>query len=94
MVDSRRERRRVRYSGRVQGVGFRYTAVRLARSFAVVGYVVNLADGRVELVADGYPAIVERFLAAVSQRLAENIERVEVALVPREEPFRTFSIHY
>ena len=51
-----RERRRVVFSGRVQGVGFRFTCQSLARGFDVAGYVRNLADGRVELVAEGEPS--------------------------------------
>jgi acylphosphatase len=46
-------RRHLFYSGRVQGVGFRYTAQRIARSFAVTGWVRNLPDGRVELIVEG-----------------------------------------
>ena len=49
----------------MQGVGFRYTAVRLARRFAVGGWVRNLDDGRVELVAEGEPAVVQSFLQAI-----------------------------
>ena len=41
------------YTGRVQGVGFRYTAARAANRYAVAGYVMNLADGRVQMVAEG-----------------------------------------
>ena len=48
-----RVRRRVYFSGRVQGVGFRFTCQSLARGFEVAGYVRNLPDGRVELVAEG-----------------------------------------
>lgn len=47
------ERREVRYRGRVQGVGFRYTARSIAQSYAVTGYVKNVADGSVELVVEG-----------------------------------------
>lgn len=43
----------VYYSGRVQGVGFRYTARNVARGYEVTGLVRNLLDGRVELVAEG-----------------------------------------
>ena len=47
------ERRQVRYSGHVQGVGFRYTAVSISRRHTVTGFVQNLSDGSVVLVAEG-----------------------------------------
>ncbi len=52
------ERRRVFYSGRVQGVGFRFISQGLARDFQVSGSVRNLADGRVELLAQGNTEVV------------------------------------
>jgi acylphosphatase len=70
--------KRVTYSGRVQGVGFRYTAQRLAGGFQVAGYVRNLPDGDVELVAQGPPAEVDAFLAAVARQMADGIERTTV----------------
>ena len=48
--------KRVLFQGHVQGVGFRYATHGLAQRFAVAGYVRNLADGRVELVAEGLEA--------------------------------------
>jgi len=68
------ERRVVHYRGRVQGVGFRYTTRRIAEGFEVAGYVKNLPDGRVELVAEGEPAEVERFLGEVETRMAGYIK--------------------
>ena len=56
---------RVFYEGRVQGVGFRWTARNLAKEFDVTGTVRNLPDGRVELVATGEPAEVTTFLDAM-----------------------------
>jgi len=67
--------RRVFYSGNVQGVGFRYTATHLARGFAVAGTVRNLADGRVELVAEGEAAEVDRFLDAVRRQMTGYVDR-------------------
>ena len=51
----------VHYSGRVQGVGFRYTAKQVAAGYEIVGTVRNLSDGRVELVAEGAHDELEAF---------------------------------
>jgi acylphosphatase len=65
--------KRVHYSGRVQGVGFRYTVRNLAKGFPVTGFVRNLNDGRVELVVEGQSSDIEAFLQAITQRMAEYI---------------------
>jgi acylphosphatase len=78
----------VYYAGDVQGVGFRATAARLARRHpAVRGWVRNLPDGRVELLADGPAEAVEAFLADVRDRMAGHIETEEaVEREPGELP--------
>jgi acylphosphatase len=70
--------KRVLYEGRVQGVGFRFTAVELATGYAVAGWVRNLPMGDVELVAEGAADQVDGFLAAVAERMAGNIVRTTV----------------
>jgi acylphosphatase len=70
-------RETVHFSGHVQGVGFRYAALQVAREFEVAGYVANLADGRVEVVAEGMPAEVGRFIAGVEERMHGYIRRTE-----------------
>lgn len=70
--------KRVHYRGRVQGVGFRATAAGLAAGHPVSGFVRNLPDGRVELVAEGTPAAVDEFLAAVAGHMADNITDADV----------------
>jgi acylphosphatase len=65
--------KRVQYRGRVQGVGFRYTAQQLAEGFDVAGFVRNLPNGDVELVAEGSAEEVDRFLEAIDRRMADYI---------------------
>lgn len=86
------ERRRVFYSGRVQGVGFRYTAQSTARSFPVTGWVRNLADGRVELVAEGEKAEIDCFLGRIAESLGSNIRHVEQFSEKATGEFRGFEI--
>ena len=70
--------KRVLYSGRVQGVGFRYTAQTLAADYPVAGYVRNLPSGEVELIAEGEDRVVEAYLAAVAQHMAGYIGNTTV----------------
>ncbi|MER3415167.1 MAG: acylphosphatase [Gemmataceae bacterium] len=85
--------KKVFYSGRVQGVGFRYTAQRLARGYPIAGYVRNLPDGRVELVAEGEKDEVGAFLAAIRAHMARYIESEEVADIAAEG-WQDFRIRY
>jgi acylphosphatase len=70
--------KRVCYMGRVQGVGFRYTAQALAAEHAVAGTVRNLDNGDVELVAEGEQEQVTAFLRAVAERMGLYIQRTTV----------------
>lgn len=70
--------RRILYSGRVQGVGFRWSVREIAAGYEVTGGVRNLPDGRVELLASGEEAEVAAFLAAVKEsHLGPGIRGVE-----------------
>ena len=83
---------RVCYSGDVQGVGFRWRAVDAASGFQVTGYVRNLPDGRVELVAEGVQLELERLLAAVRARMRGLVEREEASWLSWTGEFRGFSV--
>lgn len=87
-------RRTVLYRGRVQGVGFRWTAVQLARGFQIGGHVRNLADGRVELVAEGESAEVAAFCDALRQRMAGYIHAADASDGPATERFRGFDVAF
>jgi acylphosphatase len=81
------------YSGRVQGVGFRYTAKTVAAGFEIAGTVRNLADGRVELIAEGARGELEAFRDAIrGAGLAGFIRDERVDWADAKNEFRNFEI--
>lgn len=79
----------VRYEGRVQGVGFRYTAASLASRVPVSGYVQNLPDGSVRLIAEGARADLDGLLGEIQDsHLGGGIRR---AMVSWSDPTGSFS---
>ncbi len=84
--------RRTLYSGRVQGVGFRWTVEKLARGFPVTGFVRNLSDGPVELVASRTAETLDSLHAAISKHFAANITSVESESVDNQENWKDFRI--
>ena len=84
------EQRVVCFSGRVQGVGFRYTANRIAQGYEVTGYVRNLPDGRVELLAEGSCEQVESFLQDVTDRMRDYISSQTQQSGPPTGGYRSF----
>ena len=70
-------RRHVFYSGRVQGVGFRYTAQRIAQGFVGTGWVRNLPDERVEMMVEGSADEAQAFLNRLAESMADNIQSVQ-----------------
>lgn len=88
------QRREVYYRGTVQGVGFRYTARRIASHYQVTGYVKNLADGRVLIVVEGQPAEVAGFLAAVAETMGPCIRGTEEKTLPATGEFQKFEIRF
>ena len=88
-----RVRLQIFYSGRVQGVGFRYTVKSLVRGFEVTGAVRNLPDGRVELVAEGERDELAAFQAAIRDSgLGGLIADEESCWSAAQHEFRGFEI--
>ncbi len=88
-------RAHVFYSGQVQGVGFRVTAEETAHRFDVVGWVKNLRDRRVELVAEAEEQTLERFLTTIRTGPMKNfIKQVEVSWGEASGTFKEFEIRY
>lgn len=80
------------FSGRVQGVGFRWTCQSIARRHPVTGTVKNLSDGTVELFADGDVRDVRSFLAEIQNAMSGNIENVDLTPVRQDVEFSGFRI--
>ena len=88
------ERRQVYYSGRVQGVGFRYTTQGIARRFPVTGFVQNLPDGRVRLVVEGESADLDSMVGEIEQRMDGFINQTHVDRRQASGSFSSFDIRY
>jgi acylphosphatase len=70
-------RTEVEYRGTVQGVGFRATAVHLARDLPIHGFVQNRPDGTVRLIAEGDETDVQTLLQRIGERMWHRIESTD-----------------
>ena len=82
------------FSGHVQGVGFRFRTREVARRHGIVGFVRNLPDGRVEVVAEGEPAALQAFLADLSASFAGHITDSEKNVAAATGKWSSFEIQY
>ena len=87
-------RRTSHFGGHVQGVGFRYTAADVARGFDVRGYVRNLPDGRVELVAEGDEAEIAKLIARIGEKMEGFIRNRKDSDAPATGEFKDFSVRH
>ncbi|MBU0678542.1 MAG: acylphosphatase [Verrucomicrobia bacterium] len=98
MKEDRKDAKRratVRYTGRVQGVGFRFTARRVASRFDIAGYVKNEANGAVSLVAEGFESEVRGFLNAIrSSGVGGYVADEEIAWGPSLDEFGSFDVQF
>ena len=87
------KRAHILYSGRVQGIGFRYTAQDIAMSLGLTGWVKNLMDGRVEIVAEGKEEDLKEFLDKISKGpLGRYIANVDLRWEKPAKEFDSFEI--
>ncbi len=84
----------VYYSGRVQGVGFRFSAQALAADLGLLGWVKNLADGGVELVAEGKEGDINKLLEKLDGEFSSYIRERKVNWMPANDEFTSFEIRF
>jgi acylphosphatase len=80
------------YSGKVQGVGFRFTAREVADELSVLGWVKNLKDGRVEILAEAEAGTLKDFLEKINQCFSRYIQHVDVQWSAAAGEFTDFAI--
>lgn len=86
--------RKVLFTGRVQGVGFRMTACEVARRYDVTGHVRNLPDGSVEMVAEGEPETLDAFVAAVTSAMCGLVDETRSTDREPQGRFTGFTVAY
>ncbi len=92
--ETQQERREIFYRGRVQGVGFRFTVRRIAAGLDVSGFVRNLPDGRVQVVAEGNPQELDGLLAEIADAMQSNIADTDISRQQASGEFSGFVIRY
>ncbi|MBT9778024.1 acylphosphatase [Clostridium sp. MCC353] len=78
-------RKHIIFYGRVQGVGFRYTACYLARPLGLTGWVKNLWDGSVEMEVQGPNEEIEIFLHRLQNGRFIQVDRMDIREIPAEK---------
>jgi len=89
-----KEQRLIRFTGTVQGVGFRYTTCHVAGGYEVVGTVRNLPDGSVECVVEGDAEEIDAFLAALGEKMAGYIRERTQQTAPVSGAYRSFGVTF
>ena len=87
-------RSEVIFEGHVQGVGFRFSTHHIARGYAVTGFVRNLPNGNVEVVAEGEKDQVQSFVGEIKSRMDSYIHRTEVNQAEATGQFDAFEIRF
>jgi acylphosphatase len=84
----------IRFTGMVQGVGFRYVATTVARRFSVTGYVQNMPDGGVELYVEGPQDEIDEYLDILQKEMQEYITQTETKDIEPSGEYTRFIVKY
>ena len=89
-----KKRIHVYFSGRVHGVGFRFTAVEIAQDLDIVGWVRNLPDGRVEIIAEAQEDALSGFLSRIEDTFSRYIQDVQLEWLDAGGEFNNFKVEF
>ena len=82
------------FTGRVQGVGFRFTAHRIAILHQLKGYVRNSPDGSVEMLAQGYTEDVDDCIKNIQESFDGYIRETRIQELPHDPRYKDFKITF
>jgi len=86
--------RHIIFSGRVQGVGFRFTVHRLANRYGLNGQVRNVPDGTVEMIAQGPIADIDNCISGIRGTFDNYVRDIKITEIPFEPKFTDFRITF
>lgn len=93
-LETEKKRIHVLFDGRVQGVGFRFTAERIALNLGLRGWVMNLPDRRVELVCEGRVEDLRDLLKKINSAFPDFVREQNVQWTPCRDEFSDFRVRY
>ncbi len=82
------------FSGRVQGVGFRFTALNVANRYGLMGHVRNLPDGDVEMLAQGPVEIIDNCIRDLQDSFVGTISHIDIEEVTPDPKLTDFRITF
>ncbi len=86
---------RIHFLGNVQGVGFRYSTVRVAGDYDITGYVRNLPDGRVEVLVEAKDQmVIDAFINDLSAQMSGFIRKKTQQGIPYSGRYSKFTIAF
>ena len=86
--------RHVIFVGRVQGVGFRYTAHRIAHRHQLTGFVRNLPDGTVEMFAQGPDRDIDDCIQDINEYFGDYLRETRTQEIPTDPKYKDFRITF
>lgn len=86
--------RHIIFMGSVQGVGFRFTAHRIAKLHQLKGYIRNLPDGTVEMLAQGYTEDIDDCIQNIKESFAGYIRETNIQELPPDPRYKDFKITF
>ena len=86
--------RHIVFIGRVQGVGFRFTAQRIACRYSLAGFVRNMPNGSVEMFAQGHPDDIDDCLGDLQESFANYIRETKIEDIPSDPRYKEFNITF